>query len=94
MQNNLTAGSRSPFGSSTIVQNDEETLVIDARSGFTPSEHVEQRLIVWLKSSPVLVSHIQRQLKPRFQYLPTQYKTDGSRMSEVRLDCLSPRPNF
>ena len=43
---------------------DEEILVADDRAGLTPSQHVEQKLIGILKSSPVLVSHVQRRLKP------------------------------
>ena len=43
---------------------DEETLVADNRSATTPSELVEQRLIRMLKTSPVMVSQVQRRLKP------------------------------
>lgn len=44
--------------------NEEETLVIDDRATLTPSQMVEQKLIGWLKTSPLLVSRVQRQLKP------------------------------
>ena len=43
---------------------DEETLVADDRAGLTPSQQVEQKLIGILKASPLLVSHVQRRLKP------------------------------
>jgi hypothetical protein len=46
-------------------RNDEETLVVNDRSALSPSQIVEQKLIGRLKSSPVLVSHVQQQLKPR-----------------------------
>jgi hypothetical protein len=43
---------------------DEETLVVDDRAALTPSQLVEQKLIGRLKDSPLLVSQIQRRLKP------------------------------
>jgi len=43
---------------------DEETLVIDHRATLSPSQLVEQMLIGMLKTSPVMVSHMQRKLKP------------------------------
>jgi hypothetical protein len=43
---------------------DEETLVADDRAGQSPSQQVEQKLIGMLKASPLLVSHVQRRLKP------------------------------
>jgi hypothetical protein len=43
---------------------DEETLVTDDRSCLTPSQQVEQKLIGILKASPLMVSHVQRRLKP------------------------------
>jgi len=43
---------------------DEETLVADDRAGLSPSQQVEQKLIGLLKASPLLVSHVQRRLKP------------------------------
>jgi hypothetical protein len=48
-------------------RNDEETLVVDDRGSLTPSQMVERKLIGWLKSSPLLVSQVQRQLKPSFR---------------------------
>jgi hypothetical protein len=46
-----------------ILANDE-TLVEDARSCLTPSQQVEQKLIGLLKTSPLMVSHVNRRLKP------------------------------
>jgi hypothetical protein len=43
---------------------DEETLVADDRATLTPSQQVEQKLIGILKASPLMVSHVQRRLKP------------------------------
>lgn len=43
---------------------DEETLVADHRASLSPSQQVEQKLIGMLKASPLLVSHVQRRLKP------------------------------
>lgn len=45
-------------------RNDEETLVTDDRALLTPSQIVEQKLIDMMKTSPLLVSHLQRRLKP------------------------------
>ena len=42
----------------------EETLVEDTRSGRSPCQQVEQKLIDRLKNTPVMVSQIQRRLKP------------------------------
>jgi hypothetical protein len=42
----------------------EETLVADARALLTPSQLVEQKLIGRLKASPLLVSQVQRRLRP------------------------------
>jgi len=43
---------------------DEETLVTDDRAQLTPSQQVEQKLIGMLKASPLMMSHVQRRLKP------------------------------
>ena len=43
---------------------DEEILVADDRACLSPSQQVEQKLIGMLKASPLLVSHVQRRLKP------------------------------
>jgi hypothetical protein len=37
----------------------DETLVVDARSGLTPSQHVERKLESLLEASPLLISHLQ-----------------------------------
>ena len=42
----------------------EETLVSDGRADMTPSQHVEQRLLGMLKASPVMISQINRRMKP------------------------------
>ena len=61
--NTPTADSRQT-GSDAIIRNDEETLVADSRATLTPSQLVEQKLIGRLKASPLLVSQVQRRLKP------------------------------
>ena len=43
---------------------DEETLVADDRASQTPSQQVEQKLIGMLKATPLMMSHVQRRLKP------------------------------
>jgi hypothetical protein len=57
---------RQPTTSDTFAKVfvDEETLVADDRACLTPSQQVEQKLIGMLKASPLLVSHVQRRLKP------------------------------
>ena len=45
-------------------KNEEETLVADGRASLTPSQHVEQKLIGMLRGSSLLVSQVQRRLKP------------------------------
>lgn len=47
-----------------LAHNEEETLVIDSRAALTPSQLVEQKLIGRLKASPLLLSQMQRRLKP------------------------------
>ena len=59
-----TADNRQPGSEAAATRNDEETLVIDSRAALTPSQLVEQKLIGRLKASPLLVSHVQRRLKP------------------------------
>jgi hypothetical protein len=49
----------------TVNRNEEETLVADDRAALTPSQIVEQKLIAQLHTSPLLVSQMQRLLKPR-----------------------------
>jgi hypothetical protein len=64
-ENNPTADTRQNAGSEAATpRNEEETLVIDSRAALSPSQMVEQKLIGRLKASPLLVSHLQRRLKP------------------------------
>jgi hypothetical protein len=51
-------------GTFSQIMVDDETLVADNRSCLTPSQQVEQKLIGMLKASSVMVSQIQRRLKP------------------------------
>lgn len=62
--NTPTTDSRQPGSDAAPARNEEETLVIDSRAALTPSQLVEQRLIGRLKSSPLLMSQMQRRLKP------------------------------
>jgi hypothetical protein len=47
-----------------ISRADEETLVADGRATLSPSQHVEQKLIGLLKASPLMVSQVQRRMRP------------------------------
>lgn len=58
-----TADHRKP-GTDAATRNDEETLVADSRAALSPSQLVEHKLIGMLKGSPLLVSHVQRRMKP------------------------------
>src|SRR5262245_24252875 len=60
----LSPNLQKPSDSFAKIWADEETLVADGRSQLTPSQHVEQKLIGMLKASPLMVSHVQRRLKP------------------------------
>lgn len=62
--NTPTADSRQTGSEAAIIRDDEETLVADSRATLTPSQLVEQKLIGRLKASPLLVSQVQRRLKP------------------------------
>lgn len=62
--NNPNIDSRQPVSEAAAVRNEEETLVADDRATLTPSQIVEQKLIGRLKASPLLISHVQRRLKP------------------------------
>jgi hypothetical protein len=62
--NTPTADSRETGSEATNVREGEETLVIDGRAALTPSQQVEQKLIGRLKTSPLLISQVQRRLKP------------------------------
>jgi hypothetical protein len=59
-----TANNREAGSEAANVRDSEETLVIDSRAALTPSQLVEQKLIGRLKASPLLVSQVQRRLKP------------------------------
>lgn len=68
MTNNSSMPALRTLGTESVTnQNAEETLVADDRANLTPSQMVEQKLIGRLKKSDVLVSHIQRQLKPGYR---------------------------
>ena len=62
--NNPTHDRWHPGTEAAAVRDNEETLVADSRAGLTPSQMVEERLIGMLKTSPVLVSQVQRRLRP------------------------------
>ena len=62
--NTPTADTYQTGSEAATVRNDEETLVIDSRAALTPSQLVEQKLIGRLKASPLLMSQMQRRLKP------------------------------
>lgn len=62
--NNPTVDRRYPGSDAAVLRIEEETLVADSRAALSPSQMVEQRLIGMLKGSPLLVSHVQRRLKP------------------------------
>jgi hypothetical protein len=47
-----------------VILAGEETLVADVRSCLTPSQQVERKLIDTLKGLPLMVSQVQRRLKP------------------------------
>ncbi len=61
--NSLT-DTRPPGGDAASIRELEETLVADGRAALSPSQQVEQKLIGRLKASPLLVSQVQRWLKP------------------------------
>ena len=55
---------RPPPGEVLLPRAEEETLVAHDRGDLTPSQQVEQKLIGMLKESPLLVSQVQRRLRP------------------------------
>lgn len=62
---NPTADTRQTGSEAATIRNEEEeTLVLDSRAALTPSQLVEQKLIGRLKASPLMVSQLQRRLKP------------------------------
>jgi hypothetical protein len=62
--NTPTTDSYQPGSDAALARNEEETLVVDSRAALTPSQLVEQKLIGRLKASPLLLSQMQRRLKP------------------------------
>jgi hypothetical protein len=62
--NELTVERRTLGESNVKGWKDEETLVADRRATLTPSQMVEQKLIHMLRGSALLVSQVQRRLKP------------------------------
>jgi hypothetical protein len=65
VSNNIpNVDSRLPANDAAAGRNEEETLVADDRATLTPSQIVEQKLIGRLKAMPLLISHVQRRLKP------------------------------
>ena len=62
--NTPTTDSRQSGSDAALVRNEEETLVSDSRAALTPSQMVEQKLIGRLKASPLMLSQMQRRLKP------------------------------
>jgi len=47
-----------------LPREEEEILVEDGRSSLTTSQQVEQKLIGMLKASPLMVSQVQRRMRP------------------------------
>jgi hypothetical protein len=43
----------------------DETLVEDQRESMRPAQHVERKLVAMLHASPILVSHLQKDSRPR-----------------------------
>lgn len=64
MNDNTPTPDSRQLGSEASARNEEETLVLDDRATLTPSQIVEQKLIGRLKASPLLLSQMQRRLKP------------------------------
>lgn len=60
----LNSESQRVVGEAVLTRSDEETLVVDDRAALTPSQMVEQKLIGRLRMSPVMISQVQRQLRP------------------------------
>jgi hypothetical protein len=60
----LTPFTPNPSDPFAKILAEDETLVEDTRSCLSPSQQVEQKLIGLLKTSPLMVSHMQRRLKP------------------------------
>jgi hypothetical protein len=63
-ENNPIIDRRYPGSDAPATRADEETLVVDRRAALSPSQMVEERLIDLLNGTPLLVSHVQRRLRP------------------------------
>ncbi|QJX00522.1 hypothetical protein [Frigoriglobus tundricola] len=59
-----TSELRLSVGEAALTRSDEETLVVDDRGALTPSQMVEQKLIGRLRTSPLMISQVQRRLRP------------------------------
>lgn len=64
MKDNNIVRERTGVSEASGPRPEEETLVADQRVNLTPSQHVEQKLIELLNGSSVLVSQVQRRLRP------------------------------
>ena len=53
-----------PDPRAAAVRDEDETLIVDSRAALTPAQQVEQRLLGLLSTSPVLISQVQRTLRP------------------------------
>ena len=62
--NTPTADRQRPGSEAATNRSPEETLVADDRAALSPSEVVEQKLIGILNGTPLLISHVQRRIKP------------------------------
>ena len=62
--NTHNSDSRPAIGEAALTRSDEETLVVDDRAALTPSQMVEQKLIGRLRMTPVMISQVQRRLRP------------------------------
>lgn len=48
-----------------VEEEPDETLVEDCREALRPAQHVERKLVEMLQMSPVLVSQLQKDSRPR-----------------------------
>jgi hypothetical protein len=47
------------------VEEPEETLVEDHREALRPAQHVERKLVSMLQASPLMISQLQKDARPR-----------------------------
>ncbi|MFO0841098.1 MAG: hypothetical protein U0797_01700 [Gemmataceae bacterium] len=47
------------------VEEPEETLVEDHREALRPAQHVERKLVSMLEASPLMISQLQKDARPR-----------------------------